>query len=212
VSRRGSASVKQLTLPLGNPGDETASGARGEEAPVQEAQLLERVLEPDNLRRALRQVQRNKGAPGIDRMTVDAVGPYLKEHWPKTSLLDETYAPQPVRRVAIPKSGGGERMLGVPVAVDRFIEQALMQVLQEQWDPTFSENSFGFRPKRSAHQAIAQAQAYLREGYTFVVDLDLEKFLDPSSQCPPFHERVSNRPGCVLTALIRKPFLLPWRT
>jgi RNA-directed DNA polymerase len=180
VSRRGSASGKQLTLPLGNPGDETAAGAREEEAPVEETQLLERVLEPENLRRALRQVQRNKGAPGIDRMTVEELGPYLKAHWPKirASLLDETYAPQPVRRVAIPKSGGGERMLGVPVAVDRFIEQALMQVLQEEWDPTFSENSFGFRPKRSAHQAIAQAQAYLREGYTYVVDLDLEKFFD----------------------------------
>lgn len=180
MSSRGSASVKQLMLPLENPGDETATGAREEEAPVEEDQLLERVLEPDNLRRALRQVRRNKGAPGIDRMTVEELGPYLKAHWPRirASLLDETYAPQPVRRVEIPKTGGGVRRLGVPVAVDRFVEQALMQVLQEEWDPTFSERSYGFRPERSAHQAIAQAQAYLREGYTFVVDLDLEKFFD----------------------------------
>jgi retron-type reverse transcriptase len=134
-------------LPLGNPGDEVAAGARGEEAPVEEIQLLERVLERDNLQRALRQVQRNKGAPGIDRMSVEALGPYLKEHWPKirASLLDETYAPQPVRRVAIPKPGGGERKLGVPVVVDRFIEQALMQVLQEEWDPTFSDSSSPFQ-------------------------------------------------------------------
>jgi len=180
VPRRGSASVKQLMLPLGKPGDETAAGVRGEEAPVEGDQLLERVLEPDNLQRVLRQVRRNKGASGIDRMTVEALGPYLKEHWPRirASLLDETYAPQPVRRVEIPKTGGGVRKLGVPVVVDRFIEQALMQVLQEEWDPTFSERSYGFRPKRSAHQAIAQAQAYLREGYTYVVDLDLEKFFD----------------------------------
>jgi RNA-directed DNA polymerase len=145
---------------------------------VEGTDLLERVLEAENLRRARHQVRRNQGAPGIDGMTVDDLGAYLKAHWPmiRAALLEGTYAPQPARRTEIPKPGGGTRNLGIPTGLDRFIEQALLQVLQEEWDPTFSERSYGFRPQRSAHQAVGQAQAYTREGYTWVVDIDLEKF------------------------------------
>jgi len=180
VSRRGRASDRQLELSLVNPGDETVVGAQGEDAPVAGTDLMERVLERENLRRALRQVRRNQGAPGIDGMTVDGLVAHLKRNWPaiRFSLLEGTYKPQPVRRVEIPKAGGGTRNLGVPVVLDRFIEQALMQVLQAEWDPTFSEWSYGFRPGRSAHQAVAQAQAYIREGYAWVADLDLEAFFN----------------------------------
>jgi len=180
VSSGGKASVRQLELPLDAPGDEAVTGTRGEDAPVEGTDLLERVLEPQNLRRALHQVRRNQGAPGIDGMTVDDLGEYLKTHWPtiRAALVEGAYAPQPVRRTAIPKAGGGTRNLGIPTVLDRFIEQALLQVLQEEWDPTFSERSYGFRPQRSAPQAVGQAQAYIREGYTWLVDIDLEKFFD----------------------------------
>jgi len=145
---------------------------------------MERVLEGDNRRRALRQVRGNKGAPGIDGMTVDGLVPHIKAHGPeiRASLLDGTYVPQPVRRVEIPKASGGVRSLGIPVVLDRFIEQALMQVLQADWDPSFSASSFGFRPKRSAHQAVLQAQSYIQAGYTWGVDVDLEKFFDRVNQ------------------------------
>jgi RNA-directed DNA polymerase len=113
-------------------------------------------------------------------MSIDDAKDYLREHWPsiRSRLLDGTYQPQPVKRVEIPKPDGGVRKLGVPCVVDRLIQQAVLQVLQEQWDPTFSEHSYGFRPGRSAHQAVAQAQRYVAEGYNIVVDLDLEKFFD----------------------------------
>jgi RNA-directed DNA polymerase len=113
-------------------------------------------------------------------MTIDDAKDYLREHWPsiRDRLLEGTYQPQPVKRVAIPKPDGGIRELGVPCVVDRLIQQALLQVLQERWDPTFSEHSYGFRPGRSAHQAIAQAQRYIAEGYSYVVDIDLERFFD----------------------------------
>jgi RNA-directed DNA polymerase len=130
--------------------------------------------------RAWQRVRGNKGAPGVDGMTIAAAASYLREHWPdiRSQLLSGNYWPQPVRRVEIPKPDGGVRKLGVPCVVDRLIQQALLQVLQERWDPTFSESSSGFRPGRSAHQAVAQAQAYVAEGYSIVVDLDLEKFFD----------------------------------
>ena len=205
MSSRGTASVRQLTLPLGCEvhGGETAAGARGEDAPVEGRDLLARVLDPDNLQRALRQVRRNKGAPGIDGMSVDQLVTHLKIHWPtiRASLVDGTYTPQPVRRVAIPKPGDGTRNLGVPVVLDRFIEQTMLQVLQADWDPTFSEGSYGFRPKRSAHQAVAQAQAYIRQGYTWVVDLDLEKFFDRVNHDVLMHrvrERVTDRRAVTL--------------
>src|ERR1700726_3976435 len=141
---------------------------------------MEAIVERNNLRRALEQVQRNKGAPGVDGMTIGKLAPYLKEHWPaiRVQLLEGSYKPQPVRRVEIPKATGGTRALGIPTVLDRFIQQAVMQVLQAAWDPTFSEASFGFRPGRSAHQAVAKAQAYIASDHDVVVDIDLEKFFD----------------------------------
>jgi RNA-directed DNA polymerase len=141
---------------------------------------MEEVCQPENLRQAHQQVRRNGGSPGIDGMTVDKLPDYLRTHWPdiRTQLLQGTYQPQPVKRVAIPKPGGGTRNLGVPTVLDRFIQQAILQVLQKRWDPTFSEHSFGFRPGRSAHQAVRAAQDHIARGYRIVVDIDLEKFFD----------------------------------
>jgi RNA-directed DNA polymerase len=141
---------------------------------------MEAIVERNNLRKALARVKANKGAAGIDGMTFEDLTPYLKEHWPtiRAQLLDGTYKPQPVRRVEIPKASGGVRPLGIPTVLDRFIQQAVMQVLQADWDRTFSEASFGFRPGRSAHQAVARAQAYIASGHDVVVDIDLEKFFD----------------------------------
>jgi RNA-directed DNA polymerase len=142
---------------------------------------MEEVCERENLKQALKRVRANKGAPGVDGMTVQALPAYLREHWPtiRSMLLEGTYKPQPVRRVEIPKpDGGGVRKLGIPCALDRFIQQAVLQVLQKRWDPTFSDSSYGFRPGRSAHQAVAKAQSYIQSGYRWVVDLDLEKFFD----------------------------------
>jgi len=141
---------------------------------------MEEICEPENLKEALRQVKVNKGSAGIDRMTVGQLADYLKQHWPaiREQLLSGTYEPKPVRRVEIPKPDGGVRKLGIPTVLDRFIQQAVMQVLQRRWDPTFSNHSYGFRPGRSAHHAVAQAQQYIVEGYSWVVDFDLEKFFD----------------------------------
>jgi RNA-directed DNA polymerase len=142
--------------------------------------MMERIVARDNLKKALAQVRRNKGAPGVDGMTVDDLAAHLKDHWPeiRAQLLNGTYQPQPVRRVDIPKASGGTRGLGIPSVLDRFLQQAVMQVLQEDWDPTFSPSSYGFRPGRSAHQAVAAAQQFIADGYHTVVDLDLEKFFD----------------------------------
>ena len=128
---------------------------------------MEAVVEGENLKQALARVKRNKGAAGIDGMSVDELAAYLKKHWPmiRAQLLEGTYKPQPVRRVEIPKASGGTRPLGIPTVLDRFIQQAVMQVLQADWDGTFSEMSFGFRPGRSAHQAVEQAQAYIATGH-----------------------------------------------
>ena len=141
---------------------------------------MEAVVDPGNLRKALARVRRNKGAPGLDGMTVDDLGDHLKNHWPeiRSRLLDGSYTPQPVRRVEIPKASGGVRPLGVPTVLDRFIQQAAMQVLQGDWDPSFSDASYGFRPGRSAHRAVERAQDHIRAGFDIVVDLDLEKFFD----------------------------------
>ena len=151
------------------------------ERPANTSRIMEEICERANLKEALRQVRGNKGSAGVDRMTVDQLGDYLKQHWPviREQLLNGTYEPKPVRRVEIPKpDGGGVRKLGIPTVLDRFIQQAVMQVLQRQWNPTFSPYSYGFRPKRSAHQAVAQAQQYIVQGYGWVIDLDLEKFFD----------------------------------
>jgi len=142
--------------------------------------LMEEILERENLKTALKAVLKNKGAPGVDGMTVDELPGYLKDNWKRirAQLLEGNYAPQPVRRVEIPKPGGGVRKLGVPTVLDRWIQQGVQQVLQKHWDPTFSESSYGFRPRRSAHQAVERARDYIREGHSYVVDFDLEKFFD----------------------------------
>ena len=160
-------------------GIETSMATGAPERPASTT-LMEEVCERENLKQALRRVRRNKGSAGIDGMTVEQLPTYLKEHWPtiRTQLLEGTYRPQPVRRVEIPKPDGGRRKLGIPTALDRFIQQAVLQVLQRDWDRTFSEQSYGFRPHRSAHQAVARAQRYIAEGFRWVVDIDLEKFFD----------------------------------
>ncbi|MBJ6430975.1 group II intron reverse transcriptase/maturase [Enterobacter hormaechei] len=161
-------------------GAETVQAPTTRESPSSTAWLMEAICEPVNLRQALKRVKANKGAAGVDGISVSELPDYLKHHWPKlkAQLLSGSYRPSPVRRVAIPKPDGGERLLGIPTVVDRFIQQAVMQVLQGQWDSTFSAHSYGFRPGRSAHQAVKQAQNYIESGHHWVVDLDLEKFFD----------------------------------
>jgi len=150
------------------------------ERPASTNRLMEEVCERANLKHALQRVEANKGSPGDDGMTVGDLRDHLKQHWPaiREQLLNGTYEPQPVRRVDIPKPDGGVRTLGIPTVLDRFIQHAVLQVLQRQWDRTFSDYSYGFRPGRSAHQAVAQAQTYIAAGHTWVVDVDLEKFFD----------------------------------
>jgi RNA-directed DNA polymerase len=179
----------ELNLGTGATGEARSAAAEGTEARAAKTDIesraaggpsMEAIVERNNLRKALAQVKRNKGAAGIDGMTFEDLAPYLKEHWPsiRAQLLDGTYKPQPVRRVEIPKASGGKRLLGIPTVLDRFVQQAVMQVLQADWDRTFSEHSFGFRPRRSAHQAVARAQGYIASGHAVVVDFDLEKFFD----------------------------------
>jgi len=161
-------------------GTETFTAKRGTESPAINEQLMEEVCGRENCKQALARIKANKGSAGMDGMTVQQLPEYLKQHWPKIreQLLSGTYKPQPVKRVEIPKPDGGIRKLGIPTVLDRLIQQAVMQVLQRRWDRTFSEHSYGFRPGRSAHQAVEQAQKYIAEGYRWVVDLDLEKFFD----------------------------------
>jgi RNA-directed DNA polymerase len=161
-------------------GTEASVAKRGTESPASTERLMEEVLEAENLRLALKRVQSNKGSPGIDGMSVKGLPGYLREHWAthREQLLSGTYKPQAVKRVQIAKPGGGKRKLSIPTVLDRFIQQAVLQVLQGRWDRTFSQSSFGFRPGRSAHQAVAAAQRYIEEGYGYVVDIDLEKFFD----------------------------------
>src|ERR1700682_1053435 len=159
---------------------ESLSTMNDPERPASTNRLMEEVCERENLKAALRQVKANKGSAGVDGMTVGGITDYLKQHWPaiRERLLNGTYEPKPVRRVEIAKPDGGVRKLGIPSVLDRFIQQAVLQVLQRRWDRTFSAHSYGFRPGRSAHHAVAQAQHYIAEGYGWVVDLDLEKFFD----------------------------------
>jgi len=174
--------------PFGQVGDGIPEGARwcikshGKEksSGPETMQLMAAVVERGNMQAAWKRVKGNKGAAGVDGLTVAALPAYLREHWPriKAELLAGRYAPSPVRLVEIPKPGGGLRSLGIPTVLDRLIQQALHQVMQPLFDPDFSESSYGFRPGRSAWQAVAQAREYVAGGRRWVVDLDLEKFFD----------------------------------
>lgn len=150
------------------------------ENPTGTRELMEEVCKPNNLSRALKRVRGKKGSAGIDGMTVEGLTPYLKGNWKmiREQLLSGTYRPRAVRRVEIPKPDGGKRNLGIPTVVDRFIQQAMQQVLQGMYDKTFSVHSYGFRPNKSGQQAVLQAQKYIGEGYRYVVDIDLDKFFD----------------------------------
>ena len=142
--------------------------------------LMEEVVDAANLRQALKRVRSNKGSPGVDGMTTQELPAYLRAAWPRLreELLAGTYRPQPVKRVEIPQPGGGVRAVGIPTGVDRCIQQAILQVLSPVDDPTFSPSSYGFRPGKSAHQALEAGRAHVASGRTWVVDLDLEQFFD----------------------------------
>ena len=178
---------RQLGLPLEARG-EAPQGRRSGEASTAAngngrsgtGRLMEEVVERANARKALKRVRQNKGSPGSDGMTVAELPAYLAQHWMelRAQLLAGTYQPAPVRRQAIPKADGGVRELGIPTALDRFVQQAILQVLQPRFDPTFSQHSHGFRPGRRAHDAVRAAQQYIQDGRRWVVDVDLEKFFD----------------------------------
>ena len=178
---------RQLELPFESWGEapgidrsgQASTATRGNERPGTST-LLEEALAPTNVQRALKRVRKNKGSPGIDGMTVDELPRWLSEHWSSTRehLLAGPYQPSAVRQVSIPKPGGGERKLGIPTVLDRLIQQTLLQVLQPRFDPTFSEHSHGFRPRRRAHGAIREARQYVEDGKRWVVDVDVEKFFD----------------------------------
>ena len=162
-------------------GVEASTSPPAAEGPVTSTEtMMEAICSTENMSRALRKVIANKGAPGVDGMTVGELDRHWRRHGPEitSQLLRGTYRPQPVKRVEIPKSDGGIRKLGIPTSLDRAIQQAVLQVLQEVWEPTFSAHSYGFRPGRSAHQAVARARVYITEGRPWVVDIDLEKFFD----------------------------------
>lgn len=157
-----------------------AEARRGDTEPALHVELMERILAADNLRRAWKQVKANRDAPGIDGMRIEDFPAYARGHWLaiRQALLDGRYCPQPVRRVSLPKPGGGERLLGIPTVVDRLIQQAIAQVMGPNFDAGFSELSFGFRPRRGAHGALRQVQADIKAGFRIAVDLDLAKFFD----------------------------------
>ena len=157
---------------------ETLPAKHGVESPTDTERMMEEICEWKNLKEAIGQVKANKGSAGIDGRSVDEIPGYAGLVIIREQLLSGTYKPQPVKRVEIPKPDGGMRKLGIPTVLDRVVQQAVMQVLQKRWDRTFSDSSFGFRPGRSAHQAVAQAQQHIAAGYGWVVDLDLEKFFD----------------------------------
>ena len=179
---------KQLELYSDNPGPRAIKDASSEdfiasslsESPAGQVRLMESICERNNMRRAIRRVVRNKGAPGVDGMTVREIKRYYKKHRDKIekALLEGTYIPMPVLQKEIPKPNGGVRLLGIPVVLDRVIQQAAAQVLASLWDHTFSEMSFGFRPKRSQHDAMRQYREYVKAGGKYVVDIDLSKFFD----------------------------------
>src|SRR6202521_5030730 len=159
---------------------ESLSVANEPEGPANTSRIMGEGCTQPNLKEALRQGTGNKGSAGVDRMTLDQLGDYLKQHWPaiREQLLNGTYEPKPVRRVEIPKPDGGVRKLGIPTVLDRFIQHAVMQVLQKQWNSTFSQYSYGFRPRRSAHHAVGQAQQYIAQGYGWGIDFFFINFFD----------------------------------
>jgi RNA-directed DNA polymerase len=161
-------------------GTEPPTAERSTERPAKATGLMEVIIERGNMEKALKRVVANAGAPGVDGMTTSELPLFLKQQWQEIrgELLAGTYRPQPVRRVGIPKPDGGHRYLGIPTVTDRLIQQAILQVLTPVFDPHFSEASYGFRPGRSAHRAIAKAQAYIEEGKSWVVDIDIERFFD----------------------------------
>ena len=178
---------RQMELPLGSRGEAPKDQWSGEALTATSGgarsgsdRLMEKVVERGNAKAALKRVRQNKGSPGVDGMTVNELPGYLAESWEgiRAQLLGGTYRPKPVREVEIPKSGGGVRKLGIPTVLDRYIQQGILQVLQPMFDPTFSEHSHGFRPGRSAHDAVCEAQRYIQDGKRVVVDVDLEKFFD----------------------------------
>jgi group II intron reverse transcriptase/maturase len=205
--------TSQLELPLANRG-EAPTGKRSEEEPTAAHEnersgagdLMEKVCERPNLQAALKRVRRNKGSPGIDGMTVDELSAHLREHWPRLreQMLAGTYQPAQVKQQLIPKANGGMRKLGIPTVVDRFIQQALLQVLQPMFDPDFSKHSHGFRPGHRAHDAIVEAQGYIQAGRKWVVDVDLEQFFDRVNH-DVLMGRLAKRIGdCRVLRLIRR--------
>lgn len=201
---------KQLTLPFIEPtvGDTHTQSGQGAESSITPSDrespavpvvtMMGAICSSSNLAEAIRRVIANKGAAGVDGVTVHDLLPYWRQHGPRIvdQLLNGTYKPSPVKRVKIPKPDGGVRNLGIPTVADRVIQQAILQVLQPEWDPTFSNTSFGFRPGRSAHQAISQAKAFIAQGHDWVVDIDLEKFFDQVNHdrlMRRLHERISDK-------------------
>ena len=205
LENAGPQKSRQLELALKEPSEaryeqrseEASTAANGDERSGTSG-LMALVCKRHNLQAALKRVRKNKGSPGIDGMTVDELPDHLRAHWPelREHLLSGTYRPSMVKEQQIPKGNGEMRKLGIPTVLDRFIQQAVMQVLQRRWDRTFSEHSYGFGPGRSAHQAVEAAQRYIAEGYRWCVDLDLEKFFDRVSHdklMAKVAERVSDK-------------------
>ena len=195
------ASAKSQMRPLPQAVDEIQHHEVQNQPPSNPTSWMAQVLARDNLIRALNQVKRNKGAAGVDGMTVDKLSDYLKQHWPtlKEQLETGNYQPEAVKRVEIPKADGRMRKLGIPTVLDRFIQQAIAQVLNRHWESQFHNNSYGFRPMRSAHQAVSYAKALLLSGKGWVVDLDLDAFFDRVN-----HDRLMSK----LRAQIQDPTLL----
>jgi len=189
MSRKRRKIQLELAFTWGAEGEARSEPMEGIELPMAESEpertienerMMEEVCEKKNVKQAFRRVKSNRGAPGIDGMTVDQLRGHLNENWPqiRAELLEGTWRPKPVKRVKLPKPDGGTRNIGIPTVEDRFVQQAIAQVLQKRWEPKFSDQSYGFRPRRNAHQAIRQAQKYVQEGYRVMVDIDLEKFFD----------------------------------
>jgi len=206
TTRNGNASDHLHPQAAATPQDELVAGSSGQPESIQTQALFAQVLERGNLQRALKQVRRNKGAPGIDGMTVDALPDYLRHHWLdiRAQLESGRYRPQPVLRVDIPKGDGKTRPLGIPTVLDRFIQQAIAQVVSAQWEPHFHRHSYGFRPQRSAHQAVREVQATIRAGHGWVVDMDLQAFFDRVNQDRLMARLKSRCPDAELLRLVNR--------